>query len=112
MTNIADVIGWKFNNQTGMRCQEIDGVIKVVEFPGGIPPQADQDLWTSEYEAFVAAGGLKEREASDGLQIDTFKRLIFEVMFNQENRIRVLEGKLPVNRSTYRDNLIALYKTL
>lgn len=26
---IAKVIGWKFNNQEGMRCKEIDGVITI-----------------------------------------------------------------------------------
>jgi hypothetical protein len=46
---ISDVIAWKFNSQPGMRCKEIDGVMAIVEFPGGIPSQADQDLWTSEY---------------------------------------------------------------
>ena len=43
--NIAQVIGWKFNHQEGMRTR--DGVI--TEFPGGIPSQADQDTWTAEY---------------------------------------------------------------
>jgi len=47
MTAIAEAIGWKFNHQPGMRTK--NGVI--VEFPGGIPTQADQDLWTTEYEA-------------------------------------------------------------
>lgn len=51
MSNIAEVIGWKFDHQPGMRCKEIKGVIKIVEFPGGIPTQADQDIWIAEYEA-------------------------------------------------------------
>ena len=45
MTNIAEVIGWKFNHQEGMGTR--NGVI--TEFPGGIPSQADQDTWTAEY---------------------------------------------------------------
>ena len=45
MTNIAQVIGWKFPEQAGMRT--VDGVITT--FPGGIPSQADQDTWTAEY---------------------------------------------------------------
>jgi hypothetical protein len=45
MTNIGEVIGWKFNHQEGM-CTR-DGVI--TEFPGGIPSQVDQDKWTAEY---------------------------------------------------------------
>jgi len=47
MTEIAEVIGWKFNRQQGMATK--GGVITV--FPGGIPSQEDQDLWTAEYEA-------------------------------------------------------------
>ena len=46
MSNIAKVIGWKFNHQEGMETK--DGVI--TKFPGGIPSQSDQDAWTTEYE--------------------------------------------------------------
>jgi len=45
MSNIGEVIGWKFNHQEGMGTR--DGVITA--FPGGIPSQADQDKWTAEY---------------------------------------------------------------
>jgi len=47
MSDIATVIGWKFNHQQGMSTR--DGVITA--FPGGIPSQADQDKWTAEYDA-------------------------------------------------------------
>ena len=47
MPTIAEIIAWKFNSQSGMMTQ--DGVI--TEFPGGIPSQADQDLWRNEYIA-------------------------------------------------------------
>ena len=50
MNTIGQVIGWKFNNQSGM--STYDGVI--TEFPNGIPSQSDQDLWTAEYEAHLA----------------------------------------------------------
>ena len=43
--NIMEVIAWKFNYQEGMTVH--DGII--IEFPGGIPSQADQDKWTAEY---------------------------------------------------------------
>lgn len=39
-------------------------------------------------------------------------RLMFEVNFNQENRIRTLEGKAIITRTQFRDALIALVKTL
>jgi hypothetical protein len=61
MTDIANVIGWKHNHQAGM--STADGVI--TEFPGGIPSQAEQDTWTAEYEAYVAANeykGLRKAE--------------------------------------------------
>ena len=51
MNDLADVIGWKFNHQAGMSTS--GGVI--TSFPGGIPSQADQDLWTAEYEVYKAA---------------------------------------------------------
>jgi hypothetical protein len=65
MTDIASVIGWKFNHQQGMRTK--GGVI--TEFPGGIPSQADQDLWTAEYEAHLLAGAyipLRQASIADG----------------------------------------------
>ena len=46
-----------------MRCKEIDGIMTIVEFPGGVPSQADQDLWTQEYNDWIAAGGEKAAEA-------------------------------------------------
>ena len=55
MNNIGAVIGWKFNDQQGMITR--DGII--TEFPNGIPTQADQDLWTTEYEAHLAANEYK-----------------------------------------------------
>lgn len=64
---IAQVIGWKFNNQEGMRCKEVDGVLQIVEFPGGIPSQADQDLWTAEYNAFIVANPPREPITADEL---------------------------------------------
>ena len=51
MTDILQVIGWKFNHQEGMAV--FDGVI--TEFPNGIPSQADQDKWTKEYEEHLAS---------------------------------------------------------
>ena len=61
MTHIAEVIGWKHNHQSGMSTK--DGVI--TEFPGGIPSQTDQDKWTKEYEAHVAANAYKEKRQKE-----------------------------------------------
>ena len=51
MSNIATVIGWKFNNQSGMSTSNR----VITAFPDGIPSQADQDLWTAEYEAHLVS---------------------------------------------------------
>ena len=67
MSNIGTVIGWKHNHQAGM--STVDGVI--TEFPGGIPSQAEQDTWTAEYEAYVAANvykGLRKEEYEEHLR--------------------------------------------
>jgi hypothetical protein len=57
MTDIASVIGWKFSHQAGMETK--DGVITA--FPGGIPSKSNQDAWTAEYEAHVAATAYQEK---------------------------------------------------
>lgn len=47
MTDLMDALAWKFPSNS-MRA--VDNVL--LEFPGGIPSQADQDLWVAEYEAW------------------------------------------------------------
>ena len=49
--NIGEVIGWKFNHQSGMSTK--NGVITA--FPGGIPSQVDQSAWSMEYKAYLAS---------------------------------------------------------
>tara|TARA_R110002012_G_scaffold285240_1_gene476308 strand:- start:36 stop:332 length:297 start_codon:yes stop_codon:yes gene_type:complete len=70
MSSIGAVIGWKFPNQEGMATKS--GVI--TDFPGGIPSQSDQDAWTAEYEAHLAATAYQEKRvaayASIGDQLD------------------------------------------
>ena len=65
MINIGAVIGWKFNNQDGM--STLDG--KITAFPGGIPSEADQVKWASEYEAH-----LKQQEVQT--QIDDLENSV------------------------------------
>ena len=69
--SIAQVIGWKFNHQAGMSTR--DGVITA--FPNGIPTQAEQDLWTAEYELFVATNEYKglRKEKYDLLNQDEMR---------------------------------------
>jgi len=92
MTNIAEVIGWKFNHQTGMRCKEVNGVLKIVEFPGGIPSQADQDTWTTEYNA----RNIKAERITRITEGDDLQKVVFKMFFKLNNKVRALEGKQPL----------------
>tara|TARA_R110000803_G_scaffold141249_2_gene207721 strand:+ start:525 stop:821 length:297 start_codon:yes stop_codon:yes gene_type:complete len=66
MSSIAEVIGWKHNHQSGMCCQEnSDGVMEITEFPNGIPSQALQDTWKSEYDTYVLANAYKSKRAEE-----------------------------------------------
>lgn len=112
-TSIALVIAWRFNNQAGMlTAQDENGVVRIVEFPGGIPSQELQDQWTAEYEAYVAAGGLDAEDVDREFQVNKIQRLIFLIEFDQENRIRVLENRPQITQAQYRDALIARYRLL
>ena len=70
MNNIGNVIGWKFNNQSGM--MTVDGVI--TKFPGGIPSSEDQATWVAEYETYLAETAYSRNRAeaydSVGNQLD------------------------------------------
>ena len=90
--SIADVIDWKFNSQEGMCCKEIDGVIQIVKFPGGIPSQAEQDQWTQEYQAFVNSGGLLDKEADIEAKFDPTLKAFALVMLQEINRLRTELG--------------------
>ena len=89
---ISEVLGWKFNHQEGMRCKEIDAVMSIIEFPGGIPSQADQDLWTQEYINYVSAGGLKAELADIEKQFDQPLKAFALVVLSEINILRVAAG--------------------
>ena len=57
MSNISEVIGWKFNHQAGMSTAE--GVITA--FPNGIPSAEDQATWTTEYEAYKVMADIRAK---------------------------------------------------
>src|SRR4051812_41078662 len=46
-----------------------------------------------------------------GVAVDGTDRLWFEVNFDQENRIRALEGKAAITRAQYRNALITAWKS-
>jgi len=71
LSNIGLVIGWKFDDMSGMSTREGEIIQFPADVPGvnydenGLPTQADQDLWTVEYDAYIAATQhLRDREAA------------------------------------------------
>jgi hypothetical protein len=59
--------------------------------------------------AFFAPKTQDERAA---MAVDAKERLAFEIDYDQESRLRVIEGKVPITKAQYRDALIARWKTL
>ena len=66
---IAQVIGWKFNNQAGMSTKGNE----ITAFPNGIPTQAEQDLWTTEYEAHLASTEYARNRKAEYDQLNQFE---------------------------------------
>ena len=92
---ISDVIGWKFNHQSGMRCKEVDGVMTIVEFPGGIPSQSLQNQWTDEYNAWMASGGWKDEIADIEIQFNDTLKAFALVVLDEINALRANAGLQP-----------------
>ena len=84
MSNIAQAIGWKFNHQPGMRCKEVKGVLKIVEFPGGVPSKDDQNSWLQEYADYTAANPSVEPVTADGL----FNALVAKGVLSTTDRLK------------------------
>ena len=53
----TDALLWKH--------QDVEGILirndVILEFPGGIPSQADQDTWTVEYEAYKVMADIRAK---------------------------------------------------
>lgn len=75
--NILQVIEWKFPN-TPCSCSDTDGdgVLKIVKFGEGgeIPSQADQDLWTAEYNIYY-----NEIQRIQGIKDEAQARIISQL---------------------------------
>jgi hypothetical protein len=73
-------------------------------------------LTQEEIDAALARKAIEDAyntlDARAQRSIDTTDRLLFEVNFDQENRIRALEGKAAVTKIQYRDALIERWKLL
>ncbi len=115
MSSLAEVLAWRFPGVEGIRT---DGS-KITGWPAGQgaqPAQSAIDQFTIDFQA-VEADVKAENEFGNEFEVDRIKRLPVEVNFDQENRIRVLEGRaaLPDNaagRAQYKTALLNLLKTL
>ncbi len=72
------------------------------------PTQAQIDLVTDQQ---VIANEL-DTEANNTMTVTKKDRLIFEINYQQENRLRALEGKAALSKVVYKSALNTLYKTL
>lgn len=73
---------------------------------GTKPSLADLDL-IDDIAADVAA---LDREAENVIDVNKKDRLLFEINFEQENRIRVLEGKAAITKEQYKTAIKEIYK--
>lgn len=61
---------------------------------------------------WVAPDPVALKDAKAGVAVDAMDRFQFEVLFQMESRMRVLEAKAPITRAQYRTALIAAWKAL
>ena len=89
--------------------------------PGGLevadaPPHIETYTWNFGASAWErdADGDDKDanREIAGDFEDNRVKRLLFEINFNQENRIRVLEGAPTITKAQYKAALVNRLKTL
>jgi len=76
---------------------------------GAKPTLAAIDAAVDQATADATALG---KEAQEEIQRNTFKKLLFLVNWEQENRLRVLEGSSTITKSAYKTALENKYKTL
>jgi len=55
---------------------------------------------------------IAERALVAEFEFSAIRRLLFEIEFDQEARLRVIEGKPAITKAQYRDASLALLKTL
>jgi hypothetical protein len=75
-----------------------------------IPQFKGQEFLEDGHPDLVFVETAEEAQRKTEAQVDSMDRLFFEVMFNHESRVRVLEGKPQVTKARFRDELIDMYK--
>jgi hypothetical protein len=76
-----------------------------------VPRRPDQHH-TWDGEQWIAPDPAALKDARAQREVDAQDRLRFEIAFDIENRVRVLEGRQEITRATYRDALVARWKQL
>lgn len=90
--------------------EDVNGLLQIIEWTD-IRPQPTDGQIDAVLEQDVLDSAL-DKEASDAMESDKVKRLIFEIDFDQENRLRVLEGRPAITKTQYKDALKTRYKNL
>lgn len=109
---------YKFDPDTGERFQqgfaEPVAPANSVEVPE--PPPGPADFYTHSGGQWIEDADRADREAdaaiSAAFESEKLARLMFEINFDQENRLRALEGQAALDRAAYRAGLAARVKAL
>lgn len=90
------------------------GATVVKDLPDGNTEVLPDGLDISGYQTMLTqiAAIMLDKEATGAIDSDKFVRLLFEINFDQENRVRTLEGRPAITRAQYRTALINTYKAL
>lgn len=92
LANMAEIIGWKHNHQSGMAT---DGGV-IIDFPGGIPSDEDIDTWKTEYDAHISATAYIGKRVDDyptiGEQLD---KIYHEGIDEWKKVIKAVKDKHP-----------------
>ncbi len=78
------------------------------------PDHADFQIWDGErwIDAVNRVDLEAEAEFAPSFENDRVKRLLFEILFDLTNQVRVLQGNPTVTKAAYRDALLTRLKTL
>lgn len=107
--SLVDAILWKHPDVSGIEIRFIDNTVTIVKFPGGIPSQADQDLWVQEYSDYVAAGGLMDEEANELANPKKAFAAILELLWDNIAELQAAFPN-PNGKSKLKQAAIGLYR--
>ena len=106
--DLVAALEWQFGTVADTR----DGVIigwRHPTLPQPTPAEITQLLIDF---AAVKDDVLADQELAGGFERDRVKRLLFEINFDQENRLRALEGSPSITKAQYRAALLSRLQAL